>query len=81
MRLLVANGVRDSKHKASEYLANSTLRVPLEALDAWEKNGPLLRGKIVPQVWRKSEIFRVPDSVPIRDAMTNEQRCCQKIIG
>ncbi len=68
----VPQSIRRTLKLVPGFMAKFNFRVPLEALDLYEKKR--LKDKAVIEQWRQSERTPSPDPIPPRDAMTNEQR-------
>ena len=71
LRQVVIMPSKARKQNAINLIANSDTRVPLEALDIWEKKRLPGYNEVTMRRWRESE---KPPPLPSRDAMTDDQK-------
>ncbi|KAL9067727.1 MAG: hypothetical protein Q9161_006719 [Pseudevernia consocians] len=74
--IIVPDKIARNLAMVSDYLAESVIRVPLLAIDIWERERLPLRDETILDRWRQSE--RPPDApgaIPTKNAMTRTQRC------
>ena len=72
LKLTIPSEIEKTAELVYKLLANSRLRVPIEAFEIWERQEPQDRDAI--QRWKNSERMRSSENWPLIDNMTKEER-------